>query len=357
MKKYFVIALSVVALAACSKVSPESPVNQVAAQKEVTFQAYNYASQTKANSLIDQEGVTSFHTYAFYNPTEGTQQAFMTDETISWNSTDKVWAPSRKYYWQKTGDDNFISFYYTNSKAPSVPSDKNLKWENIEVASDDNFLFADEAFHYNANVATYNFNGAANGVPTLFHHALAQVAFKVKMNKVTDGDKYTWKAEMLSGNGVASVLKKGSLILSNAGQATTGTKAWSNSNTSKPNVGWIAGSVTEDFSFATPTLTTTTAADLLAMRTVMPQSLADATVITLKFKLYSYYDGASTPESVEVITVEKKLTELVSTITDWNMNTKYTYTITIDPSTTEVLFDPAVEAWGTGTGSYTYPES
>ena len=32
-------------------------------------------------------------------------------------------------------------------------------------------------------------------------------------------------------------------------------------------------------------------------------------------------------------------------ITEWKMNTKYTYIITVDPETTVVKFDPAVVDW------------
>ena len=33
----------------------------------------------------------------------------------------------------------------------------------------------------------------------------------------------------------------------------------------------------------------------------------------------------------------------------WAMNTKTTYNIVIDPSTSTILFDPAVEAWSAET--------
>lgn len=391
MKKYFIV-LAVAALAAsaaCTKVETITP------DQKISFEVANYVPQTKANSSLDSEGYTSFTANAWFFQGENNKMQYMNNETVS-KGTDS-WAPANDYYWPKDAS-SYINFYsYAGSKAPAISADETMKtitvsYANVEIANNDNFMVADPALHFKSNVdqveindeqGEFNYTGenagkhtytgssqSYTGVPTLFHHMLAKVAVVVKL-KTTEAKKSantTWTVKVLADGSNIKPIKKGSLTLKNTDAATAATiDSWKIYNgeteitdAAAKSIGWIAGTDIETIAFTEQTLTipanATESADtknLVDVRTVLPQATSGVN-FNLKYEVSASH--GDTAFMKEIITLdEQTLAAAASTVTAWNMNQITLYTITIDPVTEKVTFDPAVVEWDSVTGTITVP--
>lgn len=348
MKKFFIIAAAaLVAFTACTKIEDID----TAPAKKITFQAASYVPQTKANVSIMPE-FTSFPCKAFLHAAgySETQNMFGPDgETISaYTSGDAVtttssevayWAPSHDYYWPKdaTSYVNFVAWYDKNG-APTTSTETSLVWSNRTIQTSDNILFADEAWHYKQNPsAAYHMDGSVSeGVPMLFHHALAQLCIKANVTKASEGNT-SWDVT-LEDISLAGVFNQGTLTLSNTEPSgtTPATQPWTGSwATSEP-----AGSVS--MSDVTTPLTTD-AVDVLKMQNVLPQTVTNNVVLNFKYKISYKYNG--TEYAHEKITAALQLNNITNAISAWEMNKKITYTITINPETTVIRIDPAMVDW------------
>ena len=358
MKKFFLLAAAaLVAFTACTKIED----TDATPARKITFQAASYLQQTKAEVSIMSE-FTSFQCKAFLHAagyTDETQLMFGAAETISaYNSSNAVtttssdviyWAPSHDYYWPKDANSyiNFVAWYDKKGTAPAEATETSLKWENYSVLTTDNLLFADEAWRYKANPTTgYHLDGSVSeGVPMLFHHALAQLCIQAKVTKATDGKTpaHTWDVTLLDIT-LDGVYNKGTLALTNSDKTTTGTKAWTGS--------WspIAPTTTVGMSDVTTPLTTT-AVNVLSMQNVLPQTVTDAVVLNFKYNISYKYNG--TEYAHEKITAAIQLNSITDAISSWDMNKKITYTITINPETTVIRIDPAMVDWEAVAGGST----
>lgn len=387
MKKYIIIAAAaLVAAAACSKVE-----NTIEAPEEaISFKVVDYSAATRADgdptSLIDElddlKLDRQFTTFAWIHADGAeTGTPFMNAEIVKWNANTTEWAPSsRSYYWPKseTSYINFFSFAGTD-----VPTTMNTEGEitlaNVSVKKASNVLVAEAAYGYKNNSnAKYKLDGVKEGVPTLFHHMLAQVYFDVKLDAtVVDDAKYKFTAVIdeltLTAKNTGSISLKFPAPETTPGQSKiVSEKGWELSGDpasleKTENVTLTAnGKAASEFS------------KLMDWSSVMPQVLSvttDATgstpatttdnvFVTFKYTLTTKYtdpeNSANNTEFSEEITVSNvPLSKFTPTVTKWDMNTRYTYHITINPISGEkILFDPAVEAWADGgEHSYTYPEA
>ncbi|MBO4657731.1 MAG: fimbrillin family protein [Bacteroidales bacterium] len=370
MKKLKYIALvALAALTACTKVEMDS----YSPDRKVTFQAAAYVPQTKANVTLWDE-FHAFKAKAFLHADRGdgytseTQDFFGTAdnnhiETITpyqdggspaaSESNTSFWAPSHDYYWPKSANSylNFIAWYDKNGRTPATSSETSLSWTGYTVQGDDNLLYADEAWHYNLNTTNdshYTGDRVTNGVPMLFHHALAQVAFKASATNATSGD-YT-RSVAITSFSLSNVYSTGSLELTNAGSETTATvpwevrgNGWATSGTAAPMAATIASgssiSVTGD------------AVNLIPMRTVLPQTVTGSMMLTIEYDIVTKKNGADF--SVEHITFSKSLRSLVSIITEWGMGHMITYTLVFNLSTDSILIQPTLENWEYNGGNVT----
>lgn len=111
----------------CAKVTPETPVKEAekTINTPVSFEAYNYAGQTKAasNGLRFYLGGT-FNVYSFYSATnwEGladelpADSKFIQGDGVAWRDargefTSAAWRTENTYYWPKTGTLSFYAYY------------------------------------------------------------------------------------------------------------------------------------------------------------------------------------------------------------------------------------------------------
>ena len=78
--------------------------------------------------------------------------------------------------------------------------------------------------------------------------------------------------------------------------------------------------------------------------------LASATTVNTEVIDVASYDGTPYDTNNIYTATGIQLNKIgASPITEWEMNHKYVYNIVIDPSTTTILYDPAVEAWAAET--------
>jgi hypothetical protein len=370
MKKYIVILLAaVVAFAACTKVNPEEKKAE-----KISFSVANYVPATKAYaSILDEVGTDGFMCKAYLHAAGVTevQEYFGEDgENITFKSGE--WTPSRDYYWPKSPNSyiNFVSWYNKNILLPDatasefISEETSLQWRHCVVSPDQNpnanIMWADKAWFYGKNYTSSENNtmnsltgafgkdGVTEGVPTLFHHALAKLTIKAKAAKTEKGEtgKVTsWEITIKNAK-ITNYQKMGDLELFAARTPSTQT----------PQIGQYVGNPISngvwvpsggaayvgDIELDDTDVLTTTAVDVLAESSILPQGLTAGTnQLTFDVDLVIKYNGTEYSHEVIPYAVDLKTTA----ISKWLMNTKYIYTITVDPETETIKFDPAAIDW------------
>jgi len=388
MKKYFVfLGIAALTLAACTK----TEIDETAVpDQKIEFNIANYSTQTRAGETALQsepglygKGVTPyFKTIAKFFPAIGDPQTYMNNVEVQYKSTE--WSPARDYFWPKTGYINFYS--YVSSSTALEPSfdfattdgkengNVTVSYTDKTIGAEDNILLAEAALNQtsNTNPATYNtISGVTEGVPTLFHHLLAKVRFTVQL--VTTEAKQTTTKFVVTilndntipdGKGLTNLKAPqiGSYEVTNAYDASSSTKAWSELKVWSTKSGVDPETITPSTAPLSLTLeNATTSGDpvnLIAERTVLPQTLTDDVTFTISYKIQVYQPGETDPYMTEVFSVPAKaLTAFTDKVSAWEINTKYTYAITIDPVGNKIKFDPAVEKWDERAGgSYAISE-
>ena len=342
MKKYGYIAIVIVAvgiLAGCSKTEVNLP-----AEKEISFAVGSYASRTKAPAGLDDVdgGISAFSSKGFLHAEgyEGQTQDFFgsSGETISWKSAGSVWTPSHPYYWPKSSESyiNFVSWYDKNG-APDSPSETSVSWTfdgvGRTLATDDNLMIADEAWRYNANTTNalqYEGDAVLSGVPTLFHHLLAKISFRVRVSEVLSNVTITVRNFSLTG-----VYTTGTLALSNSDPASgPQTRAWTG--------GWsFTGETAGSVSGAASLTPGTSWQFLLGETSVLPQDIDDIRVV-FSYDISTQIDSNNAIS--ETVPVSIALSDFG--IVEMLMNQKITCSITINPALQQISIDPAeIEAW------------
>ncbi len=364
MKKYLMMSAAIVAVfsMSCSKIEDTSE------EQEIGFAVASYVPQTKAGeqSIITVDGVRAFKCKAFLHANgavAGTDYFGAAGETIEYNAS--AWKPaSHPYYWPKHPDSyiNFVSWYDKNGAPTGTVTETSMVWENRTIAVDDNIMFADEAWRFkNNDSAVYKQDGVTAGVPTLFHHALAKVKFQFNASPLTDpNDNNTTFEVKLQTVSLSSVHKQGTLTLTNADPGATRQNAWT---PDVANYFWLAKDAASNIAMVssntdlteTPAILYPSAADQstysITAQSVLPQQVTDAMVLSITYAITIKYNGSvilaeqDIPASIQLNTLKNGSNVA---ITDWLPNKIYTYGITINPLTDQILIDPAIDAdWAT----------
>lgn len=332
MKKVFLIAAAVVALAACSKneVLPSSSINN-----EISF---NVAPRTKAApETFDTHNV--FASWAYYLPKGSTwdapagktPQEYIVGRTISY--VGGVWKEDGKtYYWPKDGGSLTFFLYslnrnnltltggdseFTCSSATGIQGHIDLK-----ANKNTDFMVADIAKDQTTNGSL----NSINGVPTLFKHKLSKVACTVK--KAADYKNVTFEL-------------KGIEFLSVSHYATYGQFVNDGAGTIKET---ISPSGTKDKQvYTSATQEITTIATAVANEDVfiyIPQKFTDETSkIKVTYTITTTVEGSTTPV-VQTVVREYPINDKFA---EWEMGKKYIFNLTF--SLDEILWAPAVEPW------------
>ena len=362
MKKIILLAAAALVMAACSK-------TETGNGPEISFQITRYA-QTKASpaDYKDEYLNVPFGAYAWYKGVSAADNTgFMTNQKVSYASAQNIWKPEgTTYYWPKTGSIDFICYAPYTADGVSAPApaitENSIAYANWNVAANQgvDVMYADKAPGLSNNVQTYNYNG----VPTLFHHALARVSFRIRAAYLdkTDpdtGTKTRWEVTVNS-IGVSNVFSTGSLDLSlNAdgkSRDKPATNVW-NHTTDKTDINLdVTGLGT----------LTTSVADLNANILVLPQSLSEGQVLNMNLTIKTYRDiNDGNGEKLVLTETSVPVSADISggNLTAWGMNKNIIYTFILAPSKatgtgtdsdgdgiedldpTIIYFDPAVTGW------------
>lgn len=332
MKKVFLIAAAVVALAACSKneVLPSSSINN-----EISF---NVAPRTKAAPETFDTG-NVFASWAYYlpkgsswdSPAVGvTPQEYIKGRTISY--VGGVWKEDGKtYYWPKDGGKlTFFAYSLNRDNLTLTGGDSHFTCDAVTGISgaidlmankNTDFMVADIAKDKTANESL----NSINGVPTLFKHKLSKVACTVK--KASDYPNVKFELNKIEFLSVCHYATYGQFVNDGAG-------------TIKEMI--IPGRKdTQVYTSATQEITSTATA--VANEDVViyiPQKFTDETSkIEITYTITTTVEGSTTP----VVQTVVKEYPIKDKFAEWEMGKKYIFNLTF--SLGEILWAPAVEPW------------
>ena len=360
MKKFtFITIAAVAAIVSCTKQIESPEVNS-----EVTFQVARYNAVTKAGTedYKDNHASVPFGAYAWYKGVSASDNAvFMTNQAVAYNSGKGAWVPQGStYYWPKSGSIDFICYSPYTADGTDAPlpviTETGISYPawNVGEHPDVDIMYADKVTGVSNNSNTYYYNG----VPVLFHHALAKVSFNIRQSYMSvtadTGDTTSWEITvndiLLTG-----ILTSGSLNLTLNPDGT-----WN-----KPSVWDSEGGTTEDLSLLDGSITLDgTNQELLTDLMLLPQNLNEGQKVVITVTIKTYRDTGNGPELVLTetnIPIEALLSG--GSLASIGVNQNVTYTFNITPSLgagtgtdldgdgiedmqpTVVYFDPAVSDW------------
>ncbi len=347
--------------------------------KAITFQTAKYRLSRATGEEIAGSKFTYDHfvTHAWSDASVAEGNVFMDHQRIEKNEDGTAWMPTVDYYWPTSSTVDFISYYPENAadrSCPTVEREK-LTYTEYDVSGDkadisiaaNDLMYAEKAVGYSGNIDRVNDdNGGMNdsgysGVPTLFHHALAQLEIRVSVQQPVGETESHWEA-VIDHAALTGYYTKGNLELAlNDPTVEHGVVGWTPSGAE--HVGWTlsddaarASQAIIGTGAAHPTFTvssTGTGTDYITDEPgcrslfkafVLPQSLTDAHFFDLRFTLNKY--RGDTQETSEADRDIRHIQLKTDAVAYWGMNQRIVYTIVIDPAKAGKLsFDPAVVDW------------
>ena len=352
---YITSALGVI-LTSCTKTVVEEPL------KEIFFQWADHSVVTKADpeDYKDRYKDIPFGTYAWYkavNPVDNSN--FMENQKVSYVEPSNRWTTTGiTYYWPKTGTLDFISYSpYTEDgiDAPApVITQSGISYPVWDVNAHQNVdvMYSDKVTGLTGNVNTYNHG--YEGVPTLFHHALAKVGFKVRALYLSatseTGDVTRWEVTINSIT-LNDILTSGKLSMTLGEDGTwvkPETNAWDPSDAlTNISIEGAEGELTEEQQI------------LGEPFIVLPQVLNKQSV-TINATIKTYHTSTGSSEERLLYTEPNlNVTGLLKSpaLDTWGINQCVYYDLVFSPSLTNggidpfidgpisITFDPAVADW------------
>lgn len=368
MKKVLLFALAAgVALAACTK----NEVKPVDVDQEITFKAVVDKAATKGGTF--DNGVTyptdrPFGTFAFFYTSENgyTKDApkYIDNakvENTSGASSGSAWTTNPKYYWPKQGYLTFMSYSPYESlktKVTCAPTDNALAeikitdWD-VNANQDVDIMIADRVDNQTAN----GNNAGYTGVSTVFRHKLAQI---VKFSIKTNEDFGNLNSGAPQAGSKLFFLKKIEIqdIVTN-GTFSSGVKPsneadaigiWTNVYPlAKKNYTWyenaegtLAQGNASEFNTNAVELSSGTIASngyLLVRPQTFEASDTKKIEITYVIRSYTSADAYSDETVVQSFNI-------YSATHSWDINKKYSFTITVDLK--QIYWAPSVVVWEDG---------
>lgn len=344
MKRFFLAALAIAVVASCTK----NEVNEVTANDQITFQTVvEPATKALISGTAYNEGNT-FGTVA-YKVKGGSSELYIPISEVSYNNTQKYWSTTTPYYWPKDGSKltfySYSPFKDENGTEVTVSSSATgLTIANYGVGARQNtdLMVADAVTDQTAN--TTEISPWKKGVPTIFRHKLAQVV-AINFKTVENGADHDYANGHTEGTYVAGdkVYIINTVKLKNVFETGTYTNASSESWTS---TGAQTGELlwhdnTSSVAFSDGKYNTTR--DVTGYLLVLPQTFNTTGTmqqLVINYTIKTYTDNSN--YATENITETINMSEIH---TKWNMNMKYTYTISI--GTDRIYWAPSIVEWGT----------
>lgn len=341
----------------------------------ITFEVGKYKPSSRATIEFDKN--LTFGTFSFYHAVSGTNHSFYIDnEEVKYFGT--YWSTQAVHYWPESGAHlDFISYhpyeaYVTVVDGEGNPLETTLssavpKFNNelttlsyigyeVDELNPKDLLYSDKAINQRANTM---FNGVT-GVPTLFHHALAKLSFKVRVQRYNNAeispDAVTTWSIALNSIKLSNIHNKGNVVLNTVVEENKSTLGWRKGEVGDPQV-WTSLGQTIDrtWNAGGQLLTTATKGEIVGVSTsdkadnylVMPQTLLSETDVNPQSITLNYSITTTTPQG-QSATVNKIVTKpfsLFTSILAWEMGKHIVYLIDIDPAGDVIHFAPYVEDW------------
>ena len=323
-------------LAGCTRTEIRSIADE---PQQITFRTI----ETKAAD--DFLNTNKFYSYAYFLPKDETweinnanAQDYITGALIAFNTTANAWkADGATYYWPKQGSLTFFA-WTDNTATPTgtyagCAKDKGITFTAYSAFDNKNkdLLVANIAKDMDGKNNLTAHQGWEPGVPTVFHHVLSNLAFKIKTNDSYAGATYSLKSITLKNISTKGNYAQGSPT------ATVAENVWT---------GHVDVKAMPVFTSAAGQPVSSTAALLSPsaddFSIVLPQKFADATPeIEIVYTITTNYTGTAV---VETVTETKPLKDIYTE--GWVSGKKYTLNIKL--SLNEILWDPSVEGWEDG---------
>lgn len=371
MKKvlFFVLAAGV-ALVACTK----NEVKPVEVDQEITFQAVVDKAATKAGTFdngVKYPTDRPFGTFAFfYTSSDGyTKDApkYIDNAKVENKrsaTSGEAWTTNPKYYWPKQGCLTFMSYspyedlYDIVTCAPTNNALAEIKIPNwdVDAHQEVDIMIADRVDNLRANGSKDDYTG----VPTVFRHKLAQI---VKFSVKTKYDFGNLNSGAPQAGSKLFFLKKIELqdIVTN-GTFSSGVKpsneagaigVWTPASTPADNdYTWYENTADPlvqggDYEFNT-TEVALSSGDIKknGYLLVRPQTFAenDSKKIEITYVIRSYTSASAFSDETVVQSFN-----IFSATPSWDINKKYSFTITVDLN--QIYWAPSVENWEDGTST------
>ena len=351
MKRFFLAALAIAAIASCTKneVTPSDP-------QEITYQAV-VGKATKA--LVEDTKYPVGETFGTvaYKVKGGNSELYIPISAVS-NKTSATsgaaWTTVIPYYWPK--DESTLTFYsYSPYSVSNVSSTKDgLTISNYSVADKQlvDLMVADPVTGQTNNGT----NDGFTGVPTIFEHKLAQVVAinfqtvagsPATVKDYANGHDGTAGKEYVAGDKVYTVTDVTFLTIPEEGTYTNATtEGWETTGSTTPTIEWIKDNAVPFTNGSYETSRTTNGYLLVIPQTFIPANQQ----LKINYTVKTYTGVAGSLWATETI---EETVDLKDLHTSWDMNKKYTYTISIGLN--QIYWAPSVAVWDTtmGTGSAT----
>ena len=358
MKKNIIIALAAcVALAACTK----NELKPVEVDQQITFKAVVNKASTKA--MIDGNTYGTGNTFGTvaYKVKDATSELYIPVSEVKYTAgTTAYWSTEAPYYWPKDGSTltfySYSPFKYSETGTPTAitvsATADGLTFTNYSVKEhqETDLMVADKKAGQTSN--TSNAGGSwATGVPTVFHHMLAQIVAinfqtveNASVNPVVVKD-YANSHDGTSGHEYVAGDKQ--FVVTDVyfekfyeqGTLTAGaSQSWASTGSVTNSYTWYSETGGKKFINGKCTPRNT-------YYLVLPQTHSDDAMLHVKYEIHTYTSASE--HATEKMDVSVPLKNLNAS---WVMNKKYTYTLNIDLD--RIYWDPKVTEWTTdSTGS------
>lgn len=372
MKKFFFLtATAAVMFASCAKVEKDP-----APAREIDFQTANYLTKATTGAVYGTDN--TFGTYSFTDDGKDIIGNNYVDLMVNQSITHQtaMWKADRvvPYFWPETGYLDFISYspYIATAdpKPAGIPTitETTLSWTGYTVVTDHDadLMYADKAVNLNGAVNNITDDEVPesnfSGVPTLFHHALAQVKFVFDISTESDANYDV----VVTGVSLDGVYTKGNLELT-LDLTDSDYNSTLNEGADDNMIPWVLpanvwshpseGMMLQTFSgskLLTQSPQTLLPSSGTGMFYVLPQTLVDdKQKVVVDFTVY-LQNGKDDP-SQKVSDYEWTTSLRTDALSAWEINKQITYTVSINPPFNEITFDPAVADWSTpGSGTITF---
>lgn len=358
MKKFFLAALAIAAIASCTK----NEVNEVTANDQITFQTV-VGPNTKAliDGIVYNTSDPAFGTVAYYIANGDTfpddADLYIPESMVSYSSP--YWSTAIPYYWPKNGSLTFFSYSpYTELESSMECNETNglilTDWD-VHTNPAVDVMVADVQTDQTANDS----HGGYTGVPTIFRHKLSQivdVTFKTDKD-YNDGTPFSAGEKQFFINYVKiNKLEQTGTYTSGNDVDDTQLGTWELPNPAAydHNYEWFNETTSCDTEFKSAATSANTMTYLLVMpqtykNFTAPQTAADVSNVEVQYTIRTYTDASHSSD--DVVTAHVSMYDIFSTSHTLDMNKKVTINFTIGVN--QIYWAPSVVAWEGQTGAAT----